>query len=80
MALNSNHHIRCVSTTCAFVVHDRYFADKQRFTPGICPNCGSPVEVVDPFTTRVSRTHHLGINPNEAGSYRRVVPNEAVEA
>jgi len=48
MALNTQYHLRC--QTCAFVVHDQYFIDKKNFQPGICPNDGGVVQVVQPFT------------------------------
>lgn len=45
----SKYHLRCLK--CAFRVHDTYFIEKKdRFAPGICPNCGSPIYVVDPYT------------------------------
>tara|TARA_Y100000034_G_scaffold100070_1_gene123215 strand:- start:219 stop:437 length:219 start_codon:yes stop_codon:yes gene_type:complete len=47
-----------VEIVCAakdgFRVHERYFVDKPRFAPGVCPRCGGPVHVVKPATyTRV---------------------------
>jgi len=72
MALDSDHHIRCTRETCAFVVHDRYFADKVKFTPGICPNCGGVLKVTDPFVMEESLTHVLQTNPRKR-SFRRVV-------
>jgi len=72
MALDSDHHIRCTRDTCGFVVHDRYFAEKQRFTPGICPNCGGVLMVTDPFSMTKSLTHKLQTDPRVV-SFRRVV-------
>jgi len=74
MGLNSNHHIRCLRQNCGFVVHDRYFADKPRFTPGICPACGGNLHVVDPFTETKSTTHRLGVDPSVSREYGHVVP------
>jgi len=69
--LDSDHHIRCTRPTCGFVVGDSYFAEKPRFSPGICPACGGVVEVVLPYTTTRSLTHALQNDPRERG-YRRV--------
>jgi len=45
-------HIIC-GNECGFVVHERYFEEKNRFTPGICPNCGAPTHLVHPYTTEI---------------------------
>lgn len=74
MSLNSEHHLRCFG--CSFRVHDRYFTDKLRFVPGVCPNCGGQVHVVDPFTDDRSRTHMLDIAEGSR-TYRRVIPIES---
>lgn len=75
--LDSDHHIRCLRETCAFVVGDTYFVEKTRFSPGICPACGGVLAVVDPYTMDVSTTHRLQVDPR-ARSYRRVVEIEEV--
>ncbi len=38
---------------CGFRVHQRYFIEKTRFSPGICPRCGNPVKVVTPGTNDI---------------------------
>lgn len=38
------------SGICGFRVHDRYFVEKTRFAPGICPRDGAPVTVVQKGT------------------------------
>lgn len=73
MALSMQNHLRCARADCGFVVHDRYFNDKARFSPGICPACGGVVNVVDAFTTRISTTHRLEVDPRQE-EYRSVVP------
>ena len=73
MALSMVNQLRCSNLNCGFVVHDRYFSDKTRFAPGICPSCGGVINVVDAFTTRISVTHRLQVDPREA-EYRGVVP------
>lgn len=70
MALLSRYHLRC--RTCAFLVHDQYFADKKRFQAGICPNDAGVVEVVQPFTSTVVRGVHVETNP-ESNRYGHVV-------
>ena len=35
--------IICSKNTCGFRVHERYFEEKHRFTPGYCARCSSPV-------------------------------------
>jgi len=74
--LDSDHHIRCTRPTCGFVVGDTYFIEKTRFAPGICPNCGGVLHVVDPYTERRSATHVLQVDPR-ARSFRRVIDNTA---
>jgi len=74
-SLDSDHHIRCASLTCGFVVGDTYMVEKQRFPPGICPRCGANIRVVDPYTMVTSATHVLQVNPRHR-SYRRVVTIE----
>lgn len=71
-SLDSDHHIRCTNPQCGFVVGDTYFTEKTRFVPGICPNCGGVVQVVDPFTTTKSFTHALQVDPRDK-SFRRVI-------
>lgn len=71
MSLNTMYHLVCSNNLCSFRVHDRYFQDKSRFEPGICPNCGGVVQVhvaygpVDPDMT-------IGIDPSQPG-YRSVI-------
>lgn len=74
-SLDGDHHIRCASPTCGFVVGETYFTEKTRFTPGICPRCGGVVQVVNPYTTQLSATHILQIDPRER-AYGRVVGRE----
>lgn len=38
---------------CSFRAEDRYFIEKTRFAPGICPNCGGPINIVRAFTDDV---------------------------
>jgi len=40
---------------CAFRADERYFIDKPRFAPGICPNCGGPIDIVHAFTDDIIR-------------------------
>jgi len=40
---------------CAFRADERYFIDKTRFNPGVCPNCGGPVAIVTAYTDNVIR-------------------------
>ena len=76
MSLNSNFHLRC--RKCAFVVHDQYFLDKIRFTPGVCPNCGGLVDVCVAYQDTPASGYHLGVDPGDSRTYRRVVPNVEV--
>jgi len=50
---DSQHHLVCQRGvrlgTCGFRVHDQYYRDKSRFTPGICPNCGGVVVACSPW-------------------------------
>ncbi len=41
-----------LASRCGFRAHKRYFVEKKRFAPGVCPrtNCGSPVLVVEKAT------------------------------
>jgi len=41
--------IRCANR-CGFRVHTRYFVEKKRFAPGMCPRCESPTIIVEAFT------------------------------
>jgi len=52
--VGAQQHVRCMS--CAFVVNDAYFAKKTRFTAGLCPNCGSLVEIYEPYSTEIDKT------------------------
>jgi len=48
-----DHEIVCTQiflANCGFRAPDRYFADKPRFAPGVCPRCGNPVTVVEKGT------------------------------
>jgi hypothetical protein len=42
---------------CGFRVHDRYYADKSRFTPGYCARCGGLTAIVEARTSNVSESH-----------------------
>ena len=37
---------KCVNPVCGFRVHERYYADKERFHRFVCPVCNAPVNVV----------------------------------
>ena len=37
----------CSDSDCGFRVGDRYFAQKRRFTAGVCPRCARNVRIVD---------------------------------
>lgn len=41
--------IRCANR-CGFRVHTRYFVEKTRFAPGMCPRCESPTIIVEAWT------------------------------
>lgn len=64
--------ITCSNGVCAFRVDDRYFRDKPRFTPGICPNCNSPVQVVETHTTQRVTGAHVDTDP-ASQTYREVI-------
>jgi len=36
--------------TCGFRVHERYFLEKEQFSPGVCPRCGGPLRIVNDYT------------------------------
>ena len=74
MALDSLHHLVCRNRDCAFRVHDRYFELKKRFAAGICPNCGGPVDVCEPFSNDVAPDWQIATDPDQSGygSVRRV--------
>jgi len=57
---DSPHHLRC-SADCGFVVGDDYFRIKTQYTAALCPRCGAPVRVVEPFTNTKAR--NLMIDP-----------------
>tara|TARA_Y100000310_G_scaffold293381_1_gene322929 strand:+ start:666 stop:869 length:204 start_codon:yes stop_codon:yes gene_type:complete len=35
---------------CGFRVHDRYYEQKVRFTPGVCARCNGPLNIVADHT------------------------------
>ena len=43
----------CSEPRCGFRVHDRYFEQKKRFMPGICPRCNAPIKIVEAGTNKV---------------------------
>jgi len=49
-------------TGCGFRVHDRYFRDKPKFAPGLCPRCNGRISVVDQNTDNISETHALNLS------------------
>jgi len=56
------HHVKCSNPTCGFRVNEEYFAMKvKRFSPGWCPTCNNPVEIV-------------GRNDNVVDSTKRMDP------
>ena len=38
---------------CGFRVHDRYFEQKKKFAPGVCPRCAGPCVVVERGTDTI---------------------------
>ena len=63
-------HVRCTGD-CGFVVADRYFEEKNKFTPGICPKCGAPTYLAHPFTTEVATGYHMDL---QSGRISRGIP------
>jgi hypothetical protein len=74
MALDTLHHLVCRGQNCGFRVHDRYFEQKQRFQAGTCPNCNSPIDVVEPFSDIEAVGWELVSDPADRsyGSVRRI--------
>jgi len=62
----------CTRPNCSFRVHDRYFRDKARFTPGICPVDGGPIRVVTDHTDQQILNKKIDIDPS-SDNYRLVV-------
>lgn len=58
--------------SCSFRVHDRYFADKERFSPTGCPTCNGPLKVVNDHSNTKATGASIDIDPSSA-TYRRVV-------
>lgn len=71
MSLNTMYHLVCSNPTCSFRVHDRYFQDKIRFEPGICPNCNGVVRVHIAYGA-LDPAMGIGIDPSQSG-FRSVV-------
>lgn len=62
----------CIRPMCSFRVHDRYFRDKARFTPGICPVDGGPLRIVTDHTDQAILNKKIEIDPS-SDNYRLVV-------
>ena len=76
MVISGAMEFRCPDVGCAFRVHARYYVEKQRFAPGICPNTGAAVHIVIAGTNDVvtgSRVLLKDTNGVLAGS---IVPND----
>ena len=56
---------------CGFRVDAGYFERKVRFIPGVCPNCGGPVALVQAYTDQIVNSAALGRDPYDR-SYRKV--------
>lgn len=50
---------------CGFRVHDRYFEEKKRFLPGICPRCNAPIEIVEDWTDDVIAGAYMVLDPTD---------------
>jgi len=46
---------------CGFRAYEEYFVDKKRFSPGICPNCGGPISVVEKGTDNIQSNLHVAM-------------------
>ena len=57
---------------CGFRADDRYFHDKSRFYPGVCPRCNGPVAIVGDNTDTVISGAKVDTNPGSP-TYREVV-------
>lgn len=71
-----NYHVVCVNVglTCTFRVNENYSEAKTQFPAGVCPRCGAPVRVEEPYTGRILPMH-IDIDPRSR-TYRQVVPNQ----
>lgn len=54
--------IKCTSNTCGFIVHDRYFEQKRKFAPGMCPRCGNATKLVYAGTNTESTEHVMDVS------------------
>ena len=59
---------------CGFVVHENYFLEKQQFTAGYCPRCGSPVLIVEPYTDKVIKGATMVLDPGQGTPGRVILP------
>lgn len=57
---------------CGFRVDDMYFVRKTRFTPGLCPRCNGPIEIVNENTDDIIPGAKVDVNP-QSGRFRQVV-------
>lgn len=55
----------CSRSGCAFRVHERYFREKSRFMPGICPNCSGPIRIVQDHTDTLVVGRRIETDPGE---------------
>ena len=55
-----------------FRVDADYFKNKKRFTPGIDPNDGHSVSIVDAWTENIAEVKRIDIDPSSA-TYRQVI-------
>lgn len=69
---DARYHLVC-RNRCGFVVHDRYFALKTQFEPGICPRCNGGVDVCERYGGPVIREAYVGTDPGKVTDFRRVV-------
>lgn len=76
--LNTPQHVVCVGDNgCSFRVHSRYFEQKTRFAPGVCPNCNGPIAIVTAYSNLVDPNYRMVTDPGEdypLGAVIRVEP------
>lgn len=70
--------VKCANN-CGFRVHDRYFEQKKRFSPGLCPRCNSPISIVKPFTDTVVVGARMVTDPH-ASNAGEIITKEVASA
>lgn len=51
---------------CGFRVDSGYFRRKPKFTPGICPRCAGPIQVVNDYTDTKTKGYAMDVDPRSA--------------